>query len=214
MAEPEKYVRTLHLKEGWLSLDFANTAEWHASDHPDEGLNSYPDLVSWAQHVGILTDREAGRLLQKAGRHPADASAVLDRAISLREAIYRIFSAAAVGRLPEAADLAVLNAALSEALTHLRIVRMEEDFAWDWTGDEDALDQMLWPVVRSAADLLTSEELHRVGQCADDRGCGWLFLDTSRNHSRQWCAMKDCGNRAKARRHYERERELRKERVS
>jgi predicted RNA-binding Zn ribbon-like protein len=69
---------------------------------------------------------------------------------------------------------------------------------------------MLWPVARSAADLLTSaEELARVGQCADDRGCGWLFFDTSRNHSRRWCAMKDCGNRAKARRHYRRQRKAR-----
>jgi predicted RNA-binding Zn ribbon-like protein len=65
----------------------------------------------------------------------------------------------------------------------------------------------VWPVAYSAADLLaTPDQLARVGQCQDDRGCGWLFLDLTKNHSRRWCAMDDCGNRAKAKRHYERKK--------
>jgi predicted RNA-binding Zn ribbon-like protein len=51
--------------------------------------------------------------------------------------------------------------------------------------------------------LVTSKEIKRVGECADDRGCGYLFIDTSRNHSRRWCSMEACGNRAKAQRHYQ-----------
>jgi predicted RNA-binding Zn ribbon-like protein len=62
---------------------------------------------------------------------------------------------------------------------------------------------MLWRIVRSTTGLLTSEDLQRVGVCADDRGCGWLFYDTSRNRTRQWCSMRGCGNRAKAKRHYD-----------
>ena len=196
---------TLKLLGGQLSLGFANTADWHASDHPVEFLTSYSDLVAWSQHVGILTDHRAQRLLKEAARRPVDASAVLERAIALREAIYRIFSAISHGRPPQAADLAIFNAELSGALAQSQIVSTAEGFAWDWAGAEDALDGMLWPVVHDAAGLLTSEELDRVGQCADDR-CGWLFLDTSRNRSRRWCSMEDCGNRAKARRHYERKR--------
>ena len=68
-------------------------------------------------------------------------------------------------------------------------------------------ERVLWPVVWSAANLLTSRILERVGQCADDRGCGWLFMDLSRNRSRRWCDMKDCGNRDKVRRYYARKRE-------
>jgi predicted RNA-binding Zn ribbon-like protein len=85
------------------------------------------------------------------------------------------------------------------------IVSTEEGLAWDWACAEDALDRVLWPVVHDAAGLLTSQELKRVKKCADER-CGWLFFDTSRNHSRRWCSMESCGNRAKARRHYERQR--------
>ena len=77
------------------------------------------------------------------------------------------------------------------------------DFDSATDGDEISLDKMIWAVARSAADLLTSADLKRVGVCAGE-GCGWLFFDTSKNNSRRWCAMEDCGNRAKARRHYQR----------
>ena len=187
-----------------LCLDFANTADWHASDHPQETLNSYADLVSWAKETGILTDLQARQLTCEAAARPQAARAVLERAVILREAIYRVFSDLAGCRLPDASDLTILNGELSEALARLQIVQVADAFVWEWTGGEAALDRILWPVVRSAADLLISEKLSRVGQCADDRGCGWLFLDMSRNRSRRWCDMKDCGNRAKAKRHYNR----------
>lgn len=74
-----------------------------------------------------------------------------------------------------------------------------------WPVHELDLGLPRWPIVYSAAKLLASSGLDRVRQCAGD-DCGWLFLDTSRNHSRRWCDMADCGNRAKARRHYRRTR--------
>ncbi len=79
-------------------------------------------------------------------------------------------------------------------------------FGWDWTVGPEHLDSVLWPVVWSAAELLTSEAVKRVGQCADEK-CGWIFWDSSRNKTRRWCDMKDCGNRAKFRRHYQKTRE-------
>jgi predicted RNA-binding Zn ribbon-like protein len=199
----------LTLLGGRLSLDFANTADWHASDQPVEFLTSYRELVAWSRHVGILTEHQVQHLVKQAARRPTDATAVLERAIALREAIYRIFAAVSQGHGPRAADLAVLNAELSTALAQSRIVPAAESFAWDWTGSDEALDRMLWPVVHDVADLLTSEELARVGQCADDR-CGWLFVDVSRNRSRRWCSMEACGNRAKARRHYRRSQDSQK----
>jgi predicted RNA-binding Zn ribbon-like protein len=191
---------------GRLSLDFANTADWHASDQPIEFLTSYSELVAWSLRVGHLTDLQAQRLLDGAAAHPQRATAVLQRAIALRELIYRLFSAVALGQGPSADDLEAFNAELALTLASSRIVPAAEGFAWDWSGDGEALDCMLWPVVRDAADLLTSKELNRVGRCADER-CGWLFVDTSRNRSRRWCSMESCGNRAKARRHYRKSRD-------
>jgi predicted RNA-binding Zn ribbon-like protein len=202
----EHQADALKLSAGRLCLDFANTADWHASDQPEEGLKSYVDLVVWAEKVGVLTEAEAQHLAAAAASQPDAAAAVLKQAITLREAIYRIFAVVAGGRTAQTADLAILNQTLSATSGRLEIVSTEEEFVWHWAGPEGTLDHLLWPIARSAADLLTSTELSRVGQCADEDGCGWLFLDMSRNRSRRWCDIKDCGNRAKAKRHYARQK--------
>jgi predicted RNA-binding Zn ribbon-like protein len=190
---------------GRMCLDFTNTVEDRPSDNPRELLNSYNDLLSWSKQAHLLTDQEAERLLDEALQRPSDASSILKRATELRETIYRIFKSVAEDASPQEEDLDSLNGAIAEAMAHTRIVPKAEGFTWDWDNDERKLDRMLWPVVRSAADILTSEELYDVRVCASDN-CNWLFFDTSKNHSRRWCDMKSCGNRAKARRHYVRKK--------
>lgn len=192
---------------GLLPLDFANTAEWHASRQPIEKLETYEDLVGWSRQAGLLAEREAGQLSRRAREEPAQAAAVLEAARRLREAIYTIFSAAAEGSPPPVEAMDLFNGALAEAFRRARITPSADGFAWTWPGAGQTLDGMLGPILRSTADLLTSDDLQRVGECADDRGCGYLFYDTSRNHSRRWCSMESCGNRAKARRHYGRKTE-------
>ena len=191
----------LTLETGYLCLDFANTADWHASQHPTEHLNSYEDLMAWARQVGLVTEPEGQYLLRQAAQRSGEVVTVLEQAIALREAIYRIFSATGNRHQPDSADMATLNQTLTEALRHLQIVPVEAGFAWAWAGNSETLDKILWPIARSAAELLTSERLDRVKECEDDRGCGYLFFDTSRNRSRRWCDMRGCGNRAKVRRH-------------
>ena len=183
-----------------LCLDFTNTVQDRFTS-PRELLNSYSDLLLWSQGAQILTEDEAERLREEASRHTREAKAVLQRAIDLREALYRIFFVVARGSSLEKVDLSTLNTEFSEAMSQACIVPAKDSFALDWTGKEKALDHMLWTIARSAADLLTSEGLDDVRVCAAE-DCNWLFLDTSKNHSRRWCDMKSCGNRAKARKHY------------
>ena len=144
-------------------------------------------------------------LLELATAQSERAASVLARAIRLREALYRMFSALARDAQVAPDDLSILNGALAEAHNRLRLGAAPafDRFGWVWSGADDALDRMLWPIARSAAELLTAPELARVRECAG-QPCGWLFLDASRNHSRRWCSMAGCGNRAKAKRHYER----------
>jgi predicted RNA-binding Zn ribbon-like protein len=128
---------------------------------------------------------------------------MFEAGLALRDMLHRIFTAVAGQQAPPPADLAALNSLLSRTLPHLRLIPSGKSFAWIWAKVETDLEQVFWPVAYSAAELLTSEKLARLGQCAGE-DCGWLFLDTSRNHSRRWCEMKHCGNRVKARRHYRR----------
>ena len=203
MADMRTFEETLTLNTERLCLDFANTVHWHAGPQPVEALRTYGDLLDWSVRIGLLDEHQAQHLRREAEQRPREAAAVLDYAHTTREAIYRLLSAQAHGQSADADDVRVLNAALAEAMSHARLNLTADGFGWDWGGAApEALEQMLWPVVQSAVDLLTSPELDRVGECADDRGCGWLFLDTTKNHSRRWCDMRDCGNRAKARRHY------------
>jgi predicted RNA-binding Zn ribbon-like protein len=198
----------LTLKTGQLSLDFANTVDWHNAPEPGERLNQYSDLVAWARQVGLLNESQARTVLVSAQHNPLAADAVLRRAITLREAIFHLLEAHVHGKAPRPADLAALNQELAASLKTAKLQTAEAGYGLAWENLGQALDGMLRPVAYSAAELLTTPELlERVGQCADDRGCGWLFLDLTKNHSRRWCDMRDCGNRAKARRHYARKKD-------
>lgn len=188
-----------HSTGGALCLEFTNTTSARATDAPHEQLHSYADLLTWAEGVGLLSPSLAAQLGAEAGARPADAAATLQGALALRDAIYRIFTAHAEGDSP-AADLALLNAGLAEAMPHRRLTATADGFAWEWETDPTALGQMLWPVARSAADLLTSPNLARVRECAGAT-CNWLFIDRSKNRSRRWCDMQECGNVEKVRRY-------------
>lgn len=186
---------------GWLCLDFANTVDWHASDQPEEKLSTYADLVSWAKETNIISPDVAEGLIKASEKEPARAQDILDEVIRIREAIYHIFSSKFLSEQVDESDLSILNASINKMMANQRLSINKGDFYWDWTINADNMDSILWPVVWSAAQLLTSDASNRVGQCADEK-CGWLFWDNSRNRSRRWCDMRDCGNRAKSRRHY------------
>ncbi|UCF20680.1 MAG: ABATE domain-containing protein [Gemmatimonadota bacterium] len=193
------------LSGGRLSLDFANTVDNRPTEGRKELLNSYSDLIAWAEQAGVIEAEEARVLGEEGMSRPADADAALAAARDLREALFAIFSSIASGRgLPER-SIAALNAALPAAMSALRLAAVDGGFEWRWAPDRRGLDRMLAPLIRDAAELLTSPDLSRVRLCESET-CGWLFLDQSRNRTRRWCDMSVCGNRAKARRHYQRKK--------
>ncbi len=189
---------------GAICLDLVNTLDGARGRSVREQLCSYADLVEWSRQAGLFSDAEAERLRQEAPGRAHEATAVLERARNLREAIYRIFSPLAAGEQPAPADLAILNGELGQGLLRARIVPASGGFTWGWSQEEIPLDAMLGPIARSAADLLISGTLPRVRECDSDR-CTWLFVDETKNHSRRWCDMKTCGNTAKVRRHRSRQ---------
>jgi predicted RNA-binding Zn ribbon-like protein len=186
-------------------LDFANTLSTSSGEH----LNTYADLLAFAEESGVLSPEDGARLRTQASNQPARTEAVMERAYTLRAAIFATFSKVAAGRALDAEDLEMLNYEVAAGLARLRVVEddtsaSERSFHWGWSALE--LDRPLWNIARSAAEVLVSDEdRRRVRECGGAE-CRWLFLDTSKNRSRQWCSMQSCGNRQKARRHYERVR--------
>ncbi|HZC99091.1 MAG TPA: ABATE domain-containing protein [Actinomycetes bacterium] len=192
----------LPLLGGMLCLDFVNTIDPRHRPPELEYLEDYDALLDWAVHAGALTAPAARHLAALASQHPTAARRVYARAISLREALYQILAPATRANHPEA-PLATLNAEFRHSMTTAILEPAPPGgYRLDW-APTDRLDQLLWPVVRSAADLLTSPSLGRVAEC-DGQGCGWLFVDTSKAGRRRWCSMAICGNRAKSQRHAQR----------
>ena len=201
-ALPPSGQSTFELSGGDLCLDFVNT--WGDRGRSDtDGLQTYAQLLAFARQTGLL-DLQAEEDLAAQAEASA-ASAAIQAARNLREALYGIFSARAHDRSVPGQALECLNEALQEALPNLCLGLQGKALVWQWQGGR-ALTSPLWPIARAAADLLTGESAAPVRECGG-ASCTWLFLDHSRGRSRRWCSMASCGNRAKARRHYHRGRQ-------
>ncbi len=188
----------------WPCVEFTHTRGWEERDRSDDDLESYGDLVEWSREAGILDAHTAKRLKAEAGDAPGEAEEVLQRARALRTALYEVFTTVASEDAPPSGSLARLNDALAAAGCHLGLVGEGRDYRLDFAPR--ARERMEFPLLalaRSAAELLTSAEVERLKLC-DAHDCGWLFIDGSRNRSRRWCEMAECGNRAKVRRFRER----------
>jgi len=203
----ERPAAMIKLVGGRLCLDFVNSVGGRRPALPSEKgsavredkLNDYGDLLAWSQHAGLLAETEVQKALRESRQRQAEAAAVFARALELREAIYRLCKAILHKTLPRQSDLTRLNQELNIAHGRVRLAAGEENFIWEWTDTRNALDRMLWRIADSTAELLTTGDLTRLRECSGE-DCGWLFEDTSKNRSRQWCDMRDCGNLAKVRR--------------
>jgi predicted RNA-binding Zn ribbon-like protein len=190
---------------GELCLDFINTLDNRpVPERRQELLQSYEDLGDWAAQAGALSAAQRVLLVHEAESHPKEAAAVRARAVELRECLYRIMTAVARNRRVSEDDLRDFNVYMGKALSHLELRPARKGFRLAWAENRPQLDSVLWPVVRSASDLLSGDDLKSVRECGVYT-CRWLFVDRSKNHSRRWCDMRICGNRIKARKFYRRQ---------
>lgn len=187
------------------SLNFVNTVDSHERATPREYLMNYNELLAWAGLVGICSAEELISLKAYAEKDPQEADRVLQEAYRLRYDLYRMYLACIEHTtIPEAA-LQSLNELLARAPLRRQLRSNGYALVWDLPSNELSLELPLWQIAWDAAALLTSSELARLRRCSGE-GCSWMFLDTSRAQNRRWCMMGWCGNRAKARRHYQRQR--------
>jgi predicted RNA-binding Zn ribbon-like protein len=199
---------------GQICLDFVNTVVTRREQkvknstlftYRSDKLSDYTDLAEWSKEAGILGERDVKRVVRIASQNEKDAKRVFERALIIRETLFRIFKHIIEGWEPSKDDIELLNRECAIARNRQKLVYSANKFMWDLKAEEDALDCMIWPIMLSSAQLLSSDKLSFVKQCPSF-DCGWLFLDLSKNRSRQWCDMKDCGNLAKVRRYRERQK--------
>ncbi len=191
---------------GDLGLDFVNTREYHDGPMPEDVLTSWRKLVDWGAAAGLATPRVAASLRALESASPRAASATFRRALELRDGLCRVLTALLAGRPPAPSDLRLLSEHLAAAQAAVVLRSAPGALVPDLAVTPERPESLLGPVVLAAARLLSSAEaLSFVRRCAHP-ACRRFFVDRSRNRSRRWCDMRICGNRAKVREHYRRNR--------
>ena len=190
--------RPFELIAGHPALDLVNTLDWRfRSNGPEELLSSFGDLLRFAEQSQMLTPKQIRQIVRTANE-PAAADALV-ACRELREAASDIFYGAVDSRTPPASQIKIVDRCFREAREHQRLAWSESRLMWEWPPSESSPDLPFWILSISTARLLLSHDLRLLRAC-EKPDCRWLFLDTSKNHTRRWCDMKICGNRMKARR--------------
>jgi predicted RNA-binding Zn ribbon-like protein len=175
---------TYELIAGHPALDLVNTLDWRFREKgAEELLKSPSDLLEFAEQSRLHATRPSARTLQ--------------RILQLREVLAEILYARVDGRRPDRRSLKALQEFIRDACLQQQVRWKAGRLAMDLPGDDP--DLVLWSLALSASDLMLTDAIESVRAC-DNSECRWLFLDTSKNHTRRWCEMKICGNRMKARR--------------
>jgi predicted RNA-binding Zn ribbon-like protein len=190
--------KPFQLFAGHPALELVNTLDLRFSIETIELLPAYGDLLRLVTQLRLLTPEQARRLGRTVGAK--DAQRVLSSAIELREALASFLYGRIDGSQPQAAQVKTLEKHFHAAALHRRLSPADGQLVWTWSGVEQRAEIPLWKLAQAASELLVSSDVERVKDCGDPT-CRWLFLDTSKNHTRRWCDMKTCGNRMKARRH-------------
>lgn len=218
--DPRSYRGTYKLIGGRLSLDLVNTVSWPGTRREHDWFDPPENITLWAAAAGLVDDRARRRLDQhwfrhrpsqntgpdprpdghgkSQGAHPTGLADQVSAVRAIRQTLRHALAPWARGESPSRRAIRDLNQVLATA-GERRLVD-PESLAWTW-DEPTTLEELMAPVIHDAAEVLTSVDPRRIRHCPS---CDWLFHDTTRNASRRWCDMADCGSRDKALRYYHR----------
>jgi predicted RNA-binding Zn ribbon-like protein len=198
-ASTRKERKPFELIAGNVALDLVNTLDWRFREEPppEELLADYLDLAHFMQQSGLISDALARRLIRNVSE--SKAAEVVEAVRELREAAARVLYASLEGDTPQASSIKLLERNFRETRESQHLLWDGEKLAWELAQSPALPESLLWMLSLSVAELMTSDEMQLLRECGNAE-CRWLFLDTSKNHTRRWCDMKICGNRMKARR--------------
>lgn len=193
---------------GHPTLNFLNTVDWRESGEPKEMFGNAFDFVVWCGEMGLATPSDLRTLKKRFKSTGAGPFLTLERVLKTRESTYKVIRAILNSRSPGQSYLSYLNGEFELLPEHKTVEWHGGRLCWDTPDRGDPFEALYMKLLWQTAVFLTEADYTRVKQCADDRGCGFMFLDNSKNNSRIWCSSNICGNRAKARDYYYRHRDV------
>lgn len=197
-------IETLELDGGSLCLNFVNSVRNRFEDPLFEFIVTPEDLILWGSRTQIFEKNYTRGLKKYILKNQEKAKHDLKKILKTRELLYRIFRKLSQKETPEDKDILLFNKELSLVLRHLSLEITDSlEIKMIWDNQPSGLLWTLFPIIKSAFDLLISDLRNRIKECPQ---CGWLYLDNSKNNSRLWCNMKTCGNTIKIKRYYEKKK--------
>lgn len=203
-----KTIQTLRLDGGIACLNFVNTKDNRSKDAGIDYLHHYRHLLDLCERLEVMPPKTRQVLERLAKAYPDQAKQEFDKAIALRELIYRVLSQLVEKGKPPELELQQLSTQVANALSYLELHFEKNSREMKLIFTRPALEQPSWLMLQSVAELLTSKELSLLKKCP---GCYWLFLDRSKNKSRKWCSMATCGDVSKVKHAYHRKKKEQKE---
>jgi predicted RNA-binding Zn ribbon-like protein len=198
--DPGTYTGTYKLIGGQLSLDLVNTVSWPGTEREHDWFDNAENVTRWALAVGLIDARRGHRLNRKVSGS-RDVASDLDAVRGIRQRLRAAISPLAHGRRPATGSIKTLNGLLARACRRRQLDA--STLRWTWS-EPTTLIELMDPVIWNAGEVLSAIDPSRIGHCL---ACDWLFHDTTRNRSRRWCDMADCGSRDKALRYYHRHKD-------
>ncbi|TDW93002.1 putative RNA-binding Zn ribbon-like protein [Kribbella pratensis] len=200
-------------------LDLVNTVtpRLRGGDPERDYLTSPSELIAWAHRIGLIDLRDYSAVEGTWRSAPELAAKALNATLEIREAAYDVFAPRATGAAVAGDGVKRSEGSAFERLMLRWSAAAARSMLIPDPGRDRGIAELvvgtspaqLIPdrLVVAAVELVRGVELRQLRACpVADGGCGWLFLDRSRNGSRRWCAMEDCGTRAKIRKLGERRR--------
>jgi predicted RNA-binding Zn ribbon-like protein len=195
-ARPETKT-SFELIGGHPAPDLVNTLDWRFRDTGSEELiSNYADVVRFIEQSGMIGAGDARTLLRSAPENRGERIVTAIR--ELREALAEILYAGVSGTSPRVSSVRKVEACFNDARAQQQLHWEKDRLVWE-LPQPVSVAVPFWVLSLSAGQFVTSDQMQLLRECGNDE-CRWLFLDTSKNHTRRWCDMKICGNRMKARR--------------
>lgn len=191
-------IAAIRLDGGRLCLDFVNTIhDLYAADVEDY-VHQPERFIEWCVRAGALRSDEHITALKGGGQR----ASLMRKVRGLRHQLHALLSSRVDGARPTGEAVQCLDQWLHRAWASQLL---GSDGQMHWRDDARDAQLPLKRIALDALDLLGDPSASRLRRCANTTSCGWLFLDTSKNQRRRWCAMETCGTLDKMQRYRHRE---------
>jgi len=196
---------------GNLSLDFINT-QIVENNAPKDLLTDFNKFVVWAATANLLEKSKTEKLIAD-WDSKKEIKDVFGQVINFRRILREMFTDLAKGKVVNKISIEAINEEIKNQSGTIEIRKTDTGFEKIFRAAFQEPRQLLSPIAESAADLLCYGNPAYIKKCESSE-CVLYFYDTTKNHSRRWCSMAGCGNRAKAAAFYQRRIEKSKIRKS